>query len=487
MRVLTLASDWGVAAPVRYCPPFCNPKTLLVEAMPLTKIRLQNFRCFADSGPIGLRPLTVIFGRNNAGKSSILQSLLLLRQSLDGADYGDRLNLRGPLYPAGSYADVVHQHRSSRSITMSFDLGNASSESRRFQNDVLWDASGMEAAHLELQFVADEPQSPRLVRCLVETPDSRVEIRRGRGRGGPQELHINSELVGGEHSANFRYPVNQFLPFIGQEPPRRGRPNQKRDTARVAARHVIGHFIRTLASIRAVGPFRTPPFRRYDYQGRPTNLIDLRGENVVYALIEDTMRRGRRAGDLVAAVNRWLRQVGRVRLMPLRRISPNTRLYELRLRDIASGRWANFADVGFGIGQALPVLVEGLRTPEGGLFLVQEPEIHLHPDAQLAMADFLIDLCRAGRRVVVETHSEAVLLRVRKVVAESAERPRSGLKPDDVSVVYVAARSGGGSRTEQLDVDALGRISEWPEGFMEDVTQERLDLLRTMADVGSKD
>jgi predicted ATPase len=103
------------------------------------------------------------------------------------------------------------------------------------------------------------------------------------------------------------------------------------------------------------------------------------------------------------------------------------------------------------------------------------------------MADFLIDLCRAGRRVVVETHSEAVLLRVRKVVAESAERPRSGLKPDDVSVVYVAARSGGGSRTEQLDVDALGRISEWPEGFMEDVTQERLDLLRTMADVGSKD
>jgi predicted ATPase len=173
--------------------------------------------------------------------------------------------------------------------------------------------------------------------------------------------------------------------------------------------------------------------------------------------------------------------------MPLRRISPRTRLYELRLRDTTSGRWANFADVGFGIGQALPVLVEGLRTPPGGLFLVQEPEIHLHPDAQLAMADFLIDLCRAGRHVIVETHSEAVLLRVRKVIAEAADDHNSILKPEHVSVVYVTSKASGGSRAEQLDLDALGRIPEWPRGFMEDVTEERMQLLSTMATASTKE
>src|SRR6185295_18688723 len=145
------------------------------------------------------------------------------------------------------------------------------------------------------------------------------------------------------------------------------------------------------------------------------------------ALIEDSTRRGRRRGELVAAVNRWLREVGRVRLMPFRRISKPARLFEIRIKDTDSGRWPNFADVGFGIGQAFPVIVEGLRTPPRGTFLVQEPEIHLHPDAQLSMGSFLLDLSRHGRQVIAETHSENLLLRVRRLVAE-----RDTVKAEDV-------------------------------------------------------
>ncbi|MBI1850627.1 MAG: AAA family ATPase [Planctomycetes bacterium] len=158
------------------------------------------------------------------------------------------------------------------------------------------------------------------------------------------------------------------------------------------------------------------------------------------------------------------------------------RLYEIRIKDTDAGRWANFADVGFGIGQALPVLVEGLRTEEGGLFLVQEPEIHLHPDAQLAMADFLIDLVRSGKRVIVETHSEALLLRVRHAIVDARRngRTRARLNADDVGVIVVDKKPDGTSHAARLEVDELGQIKQWPAHFMEQATNERLAIMEDM-------
>jgi predicted ATPase len=169
-------------------------------------------------------------------------------------------------------------------------------------------------------------------------------------------------------------------------------------------------------------------------------------------------------------------------------MSPTARLYELRVRDLDSGRWANFADVGFGIGQALPVLVEGLRTQPGGMFVVQEPEIHLHPDAQLAMADYLVELSRSGRRVIVETHSEALLLRIRRALLGKARYvgSKASLSVADVSIVYVSSHPNGASDTTALGLDKLGQVDGWPKGFMEEVTNERMNLLKAMAGESTK-
>jgi AAA15 family ATPase/GTPase len=114
----------------------------------LSSISLGNFKSFADSGKILLAPLTVIFGRNNTGKSSILQSLLVLKQSFDSPEYGARLNLRGPLYAAGSFADIIHQHRVKQSLT--FELS--------------FTAEGEAPGRMELEFASDEPRAPRLAK-----------------------------------------------------------------------------------------------------------------------------------------------------------------------------------------------------------------------------------------------------------------------------------------------------------------------------------
>lgn len=450
--------------------------------MPITSIRLQNFRCFRDTKDLPLKPLTVVFGRNNAGKSSIIHSLFLLRQTLDRPE-GPRLNLRGPLYPAGSYGDVVHQHRSSVNIKFHFRVeapperhlrswGGPTKRSKEHISTV---------GDIGFEFSSDEPRPPRLVRFDVSIGGRSIEVVRGRGRGGPYELRIDGKAVNERHPG-FIFRPSGFLPFFTGGPVG---PGAKGFELREDVRNLLREFQSSLERMRAVGAFRRAPDRRYDYEGRPES-IDLSGALVVSALIDDSLRRGKTRGTLLSALNRWLARVGRVKVMPLRRISRDVRLYEVRLKDLDSGRWANFADVGFGIGQALPVLVEGLRTTDDGLFVVQEPEIHLHPDAQLAMADFLIELALSGRRIVVETHSEALLLRIRKAVAESALKAKGGLQASDVSVLYVAATRDGVSKVKELTIDEIGDLGDWPHGFMDELSQERLHLLKAAAEASEE-
>ena len=435
-------------------------------SVPITSLRVKNFKCFLDSGTLKLAPLTVIFGRNNAGKSTLLQSLLLLRQTLDSPEYESRLNLRGQLFSAGTYADLVHEHRSS--LDVSIILGVT--------------PTGGRSTEVELEYSSDEPRSPRLAKLTVQSEDNLppLVIQRGRGQGGPYELHIDGERVGLESEANFSFPVHGLMPLIGDEPSKVGRPNERRSRVRASARHVLSYLEKQLTDLRALGAFRTPPLRRYEYGGHVRSSIDTEGRNVVDALIDDISGRRKARGQLVREVNRWLKTVGDVQLLPIRRLSPTARLYELRLKHLRSGRWANFADVGSGIGQAFPVIVEGLRTPPHGIFLVQEPEIHLHPDAQLAMGDFILALAETDRRVIAETHSENILLRIRRRVVEARNSSRR-LTPEDVSILYVDLDGEGNSIVTPLEMDELGQISEWPRGFMEDATEERMVLMKAMA------
>jgi hypothetical protein len=336
-------------------------------------------------------------------------------------------------------------------------------------------------AQIRLAFCSDEPQSPRLTSIDVAGAGAvPLRLQRSRGRGGPYKLLIGGKIIGDEERANFGFPVNRFLPLIGSEPARVGRPSETRQICRIRAREALNEFDATLRNLRAVGAFRRQPDRRYEYKGRVPDVVDAAGDNVVNALIEDATRKSGR-GDILRVVNRWLRAVGRVRLLPPRRISRTARIFEMRVRDTDSKRSANFADVGFGIGQALPVIVEGLRTPPGGMFLVQEPEIHLHPDAQLAMGDFLFDLARTGRRVVVETHSENLLLRIRhRVLQARTGGRRARLSASDVSVIHVFKSANGASHAKTLGIDALGQVQDWPADFMEEATKERMALMEGM-------
>jgi predicted ATPase len=125
-------------------------------------------------------------------------------------------------------------------------------------------------------------------------------------------------------------------------------------------------------------------------------------------------------------------------------------------RDLVS-----IADVGFGVSQCLPVLVALLTARPGQLVYIEEPEIHLHPRAQMALAQVLADAANRGVRVVIETHSSLLLLGVQALVAEGA------LPPELVALHWFSLTKDGATEVRSADLDEAGAFGEWPEDFAE--------------------
>ena len=124
------------------------------------------------------------------------------------------------------------------------------------------------------------------------------------------------------------------------------------------------------------------------------------------------------------------------------------------------GPWRNLVDVGYGVSQALPVVTEVLRPDAPTLFLLQQPEVHQHPSAQAALGSQFCQAAAAGKQLVVETHSDHLMDRVRMDVRDG----RTDLKPEDVSILFFE-RDELDVRIHSLGIDEEGNILGAPPGY----------------------
>ena len=123
-------------------------------------------------------------------------------------------------------------------------------------------------------------------------------------------------------------------------------------------------------------------------------------------------------------------------------------------------------DVGFGVSQVLPVVTLAYFVPEGSTVIVEQPEIHLHPLAQTALADLFVEVARERRvQFLVETHSENLFRRLQFLIADEQ------LAPEDCRLYFVK-RDRDITALQRLEVDEFGRIKNWPEKFFGDAIGE---------------
>jgi predicted ATPase len=232
-----------------------------------------------------------------------------------------------------------------------------------------------------------------------------------------------------------------------------------------------------------LGPLRSAPLRQYQWKGTHPDDVGDAGNRAIEALLasRDMGRRNARKYDSRGRATRritveehvaeWLRELRLVESFEVERLAAEADIYRVRVRQTAQSTLVLLTDVGFGVSQILPVLVLLAYVPEGSTVMLEQPEIHLHPAVQSGLADIILEASRIRNvQVIVESHSEHLLRRLQLRVAE-------GVNPEALSLYFCSAE-GGESRINELSMNLLGEIDNWPNHFFGDPLGETAAIAR---------
>ena len=248
---------------------------------------------------------------------------------------------------------------------------------------------------------------------------------------------------------------------------RGGREGELRERIRGTqlANDVGDSVFREFSAFCYIGPLREKPRRMYISTGESPREVGSAGERgpaVLWSASEVKQL------DLEDRLSTWCSRMGLALEIHLATIIGS--YFEVHAIDANTKQHINLPDVGFGTSQILPILIQGLVASAGTTLLLEQPEIHLHPKVQADLADFLIEVSQRNVAVVVETHSEHLITRIQRRIAEES------LQPESVALYYITP-SADGSRLERVHLDRYGQIESAPEGFFEEGFEETFALM----------
>jgi hypothetical protein len=542
----------------------------------LTSIYIENFKGIAARQRIDFAPLTLLFGANSAGKSTILQALLYLYELIErGTADVDRTELGGNLLELGGFARLVHRHESERAIVLRAEFATPGGL-ERFGRDLtdfpfpdLDDE--IESAWLELTIrfrstpahrgaVVDraavgvngdnEPLvwlelgaslregEPLHARVNMAHPLLATETRELPGtlttdsaapvtaRHAPaeitaawEEIALPEDVVrrGLEETGDGTGAMGAFadgsgfgdgrslpvfalsrtqlsalpltgdplrvIPFGDDSPEKAAAAEQVRTFFEMIVLGTTAQLSSFLHDAIYIGPLRTIPPRGFLYEraGRITSWGD--GLAAWDSLLSDRL-------NLIEDTNKELRRLGAGCQVAVQQLVDTTadaeqvtanhpdKTVRRLLLDTGTGTFVLPSEVGAGISQIIPVIVAAVDR-RSGLTLIEQPELHVHPAVQVGLGDLFIDtIMREGSRrmMIVETHSEHLILRLLRRIRETTENelPDEAVPftEDKLSVLYVESTPDG-VRVRRLRVDERGEfVDRWPKGFFEERAEE---------------
>ena len=220
-------------------------------------------------------------------------------------------------------------------------------------------------------------------------------------------------------------------------------------------------FLRLIDKINYLGPLRIRAERFYPWTGTRPDKIEPDGKNAIQALIASSQS----DGVLANQVAHGLVRLELASAFSIRTNDNDKRLFEItaKIDDID----CPLADVGFGVSQVLPVITMLMSAPAGSIVLLEQPELHLHPDAQAALADLMLHAAETRKlQLIVESHSEHIVRRMQRRIVE--ESPTFA-KPENIKMYYCQP-SASGATIDEVDVDRFGQIVNWPDKFLGDIS-----------------
>ena len=498
----------------------------------LTGIGLRNFKAFGkgpnvlsadehgnltrtDTAP--LSKITLIYGPNSGGKSSIIQALLLLRQSLR--------SIYSHLIPSGlntyidlvSFHSLIHRHDELRELRVAVKYRNMELGCDCAENEVGMrfdlDADDGTGFLHEVSYKITRDGSLLLDAPVIPIGPPFQPFQRGSTSG--------LTIMGFSSERQCTNTSHEFLPFIELTELHDKRRNVLRTLetietrearAQVQALHqarasrmpdpentfqqrelqelTLSHeeilaltpeniphdYEHHLHLLNYLGPLRSPPERFYKflpYDGASSGITGSKGEFSANVLFRDSTAR--------KAVNDWFEQFKipyELNVEKWGKASVTGEHITIFLNDKWTDTQVTLADVGYGVNQLLPVIIEGIASQEGSIICVEQPELHLHPSLQANVADLMIDTIDENddkrKQWIVETHSELLVRRIQTRIAQG------DVSPSDVSILYVDPEDDDfeGSAIKQLRLDDTGSwLDEWPHGFFEEGHEQTMAVV----------
>ena len=407
----------------------------------ITELRAENFKSWKDTGMIRFAPLTGFFGANGTGKTSILQVLLMLKQTVERpSDWNEPLYFgdENSLVNLGSFEETVHQHDKNLSLDIS----------------VAWKIP--ETKYSE-QMSTD---SLSFSTSIVKRNDGRDLVEYCYTANG-QKWKIER----GPQNYTFRFPdflvktgYTAFSPGAMMAKPFRCYGVVDREGRLNTLLTNQDAFENLFSQIHYTGPLREYPRHNYAWEGENPESTGQRGEKAIPVLLSGRVQ----LLSIEKQILEWLRRLDLIYSFRLQPNVSNKGLYEFRVTKYKGGPEVRLTDVGFGASQVLPVLVLCYYVPDGSILILEHPEGHLHPNAQSKLADVLIDVVKNRNiQVILESHSENLLIRLMRRIAEEKI-------PMEHTALYSCEINNGTSEIQPLIIDNYGNISNWPQNFFGD-------------------
>lgn len=462
----------------------------------LTELGLRNFKAFGDTEQKApMSKITLIYGPNSSGKSSIIQALLMLKQSA-GMAYSDskymgRLITRGQFADLGSYSALLHKHDPTKNleIRIACHRGGISDDVyMRIDEDRLGSEAQENSARVtEADYKVISNGGVRSeaklkydrwwgINVLIEgvnvpmvVPDS-VSLQRAflpipiatRTLPEEQPSQMRRRYSRMEEEQTMRRFIQTEEEQIRDE---RQSRRDRRDFFQTQLQRIPGRIKSKLDSIKYLGPLRGYPERLYKVLDASSSLSfsGVKGEFTLIRLHHQP--------DLLRMANEWFEKFEINLNLEVKTLGMAEIVGEhisLILTDKNTETRVTLPDVGFGVNQVLPIIVEGVdffSDDSDKILCVEQPEIHIHPRLQAHLADLMIETTKAEgyKQWIVETHSELLILRLQRRIKEGK------INSKDVSVLYVRPQGSDGSTIQQLRLDESGDfIDHWPDGFFEE-------------------
>jgi len=391
----------------------------------ITKITLKNFKCFKEQTEFPLSQITLLTGMNGKGKSTLLQSLLLMRQSLENNNYTTEILLNGACLNLGNLLDIKNSDTSrDESLKLNYDY-KYDIGSKKVTGNLSYDLIENEDDNMVLQI-------KNIAHSIKDSNSSEVS-----------EKFLWTPKPSNEDTLNLLFgliPIGS-LRDGWENVPRREILSIFKDIHYISADR-LGlqdfHLKKSLSDFYNVG----------SKGENAINLLSKRSQdsvNLELCLGEDVQ-------NLITQTEQWLEYIFEGAKLEIPQSD------KITIEPLFNNRY-KASNVGFGYSYILPIIVSGLIAKNNQILIVENPEAHLHPKAQSRLIKFLAKVSKTGVQVLIESHSDHILNALRIAVLDKI------VTSEQANILYFPQKIG--QPIVQIVIQPDGKIEEWPEGFFD--------------------